>query len=135
MTGRVLVLACDPVLATRIAATPLALDTARWPAHLTVVRLAADEVLLIGDDAASVSLDDPHAIVAADHGWVTAILDAEALARLIDHDIEWALPSRPGLGQGNIAGVPAKVLLPADSDGGLLICHAALAHDLIERVG
>jgi hypothetical protein len=134
MTGRALVLACNQVSATRIVASTAALDSARWPAALTVVRLASDEVLLIGDDSVSTTVDDPHAIVASDHGWAMATLDAVGLADLVDHEIEWALPSRPGLGQGNIAGVPTKVLLPADSDGALLICLAALAHELQERI-
>jgi hypothetical protein len=59
----------------------------------------------------------------------------EYLARLAERHIEWQLPtSRPALGQGQIAGVPAKLVLHADGSALLLVATAA-HHELVDRVG
>ena len=125
--------ACSHVPATRVVADAAALDTAVWPAEVTVLRLADDEVLALGTTEAP-ALPDEHAIAVADHGWVVAELDSDALERLVRHHIEWHVPKiRPWMGQGSIAGVPAKLVLPEGSDGALVVCAAALAHEFEER--
>ena len=50
----------------------------------------------------------------------------------ISHHIEWPLPPSGRLGQGLIAGVPAKIVI--DADHVLLIVSTGLAHDLLERL-
>jgi hypothetical protein len=135
MTERAIVLACNPILATRIVGTAAALEAADWSAY-NIVRLASDEMLVLGADAADLALTDEHAIVASDHGWAAAHLDAAALADLISRHIEWSVPTtRPAVAQGQIAGVAAKLHLPAGSDGATLLVHVSLAHELQERVG
>ena len=94
----------------RVVADPSALDAARWHGRdVTVLRFAPDDAFGIG--AETVSVDDEHAIVEAEAGYVGAWL---AVGDLEPH-LEWPLPAeRPALAQGAIAGVPGKVWLPAD---------------------
>ena len=94
----------------RVVADPSALDAARWHGRdVTVLRFAPDDAFGIG--AETVSVDDGHAIVEAEAGYVGAWL---AVGDLEPH-LEWPLPAeRPALAQGAIAGVPGKVWLPAD---------------------
>jgi len=94
----------------RVVADPSALDAARWHGRdVTVLRFAPDDAFGIG--AETVSVDDGHAIVEAEAGYVGAW---RAVGDLEPH-LEWPLPAeRPALAQGAIAGVPGKVWLPAD---------------------
>ena len=139
----------------RVVADKAALDAARWHgADVTVLRFAPDDALGLGADA--VEVDDEHAIVEAEAGYVGVWLSIGDLER----HLEWPLPSdRPVLAQGTVAGVPAKVWLPADGpdnrrddsrnagpdagpDGSrgaganraLLLTAAAYAHELGERL-
>jgi hypothetical protein len=49
--------------------------------------------------------------------------------------MEWPLPTeRPALAQGSIAGVPAKLWLPARGDA-LVLTATAYAHELEQRLG
>ena len=60
-------------------------------------------------------------------------LGPEELAAIVVPHIEWPLPAeRPALAQGFVAGVPAKLWLKAD--GALLLCAAAYAHELTDRL-
>lgn len=128
--------ALEPLRGLRVVAEPAALDAARWTAAagetVLTLRLAPDDVLAIG--AAAVEVDDPHAIVEDERGYVGGWGSARELAR----HAEWSLPSaRPALAQGSIAGVPAKVWLPAgdDPDRALLVATAAASPVLAERIG
>jgi hypothetical protein len=119
----------------RVVADPAALDDARWSSDdVLVLRLAPDDALAIG--ATVVALDDDHAIVEDERGYVGAWCDAAAIA---EH-AEWSLPTaRPALAQGAIAGVPAKVWLPGGADDGperafIVVTNAASA-TLAERLG
>ncbi len=124
------VLAAEPLTCQRVVADPAAIDalTAALPAQVSVVRFAPDEALIIG--AASIQLDDPHAIVVDEAGFVGVTVDPEVLSR----HTEWPVPREPGsFAQGAIAGVPAK--LASTSDGhALVIVHAAYADELLERL-
>jgi hypothetical protein len=114
----------------RVVADPGALDGARWVGGEPIVlRFAPDDALGIG--ARSVELDDAHAIVETETGFVGACL---RIADVAPH-LEWTLPAgRPVLAQGSIAGVPAKLWIPGDGDV-LLLTAAAFAHELTERLG
>jgi hypothetical protein len=105
-------------------------------AECLIIQIAQDEWLVVGTDNTDlIVVDDRHAIVESDHGWVGAYLDAAAFRDLVSHHVEWLLPeARPALAQGQIAGVPCKLYLEDDDEGALLICLAALAHELEERV-
>jgi hypothetical protein len=118
----------------RIIADAAALDVAPWPDGSEVVRISPDDVFLIGTVEPSVP-SDPHAIITPEHGFAGAELSAQRTADIAVHHIEWSLPSaRPSLAQGQIAGVPAKLVLRADGAALLLVACAA-RHELQERLG
>ncbi len=131
-------LACEPVSFApqpgwRIIADPAALDAAPWPAGSRVVRISPDDVFLVGAVEPTVPGDE-HAIVTPEHGFAGATLSAERTAHIALHHIEWQLPgSRPALAQGQIAGVPAKLVLHNDGTALLLVACAA-RHELEERL-
>jgi hypothetical protein len=105
---------------------------AALPVTITVLRMAPDDALVIG--VGGVTMNDPHAIVEPEVGYAGAWVELEAVRR----HVEWAFPpARPALAQGNVAGVPAKIWLPADTEPPglvLLITAAAYADDLAARL-
>ena len=122
--------ALEPQHGLRVVASPEALDGARWIGEVIVLRLAPDEAL--GIDATGVVLDDPHAIVEPDAGFVAAVLTPDELADVVAH-VEWILPGEPGaLAQGKVAGVPAKILMSAVP---VLVTQIAYADELRGRLG
>ena len=93
-----------------------------------VLRFAPDDAFGLGAD--DVDLDDEHAIVEPDAGYVGAWLPIDEVLR----HIEWSLPAdRPVLAQGAIANVPAKLWLTADGHA-LLVTAAAYADELADRL-
>ena len=121
--------ALDGLRGMRVVADPGSLDRATWTGDdVTLLRLAPDDALAIG--AASVEIDDEHAIIEDEVGFVGAWLDPA----VVEPHLEWPLPSeRPALAQGSIAGVPAKLWLPDDGDA-LLVTAAAYADELASQV-
>ncbi len=85
-------------------------------------------------------MDDEHAIVVREDGFVGCLFSALEFERVVLPHIEWSLPSgRPGLAQGAVAGVPAKVWFMADeagagSGGALVVTWAAYADELAQRL-
>ncbi|HUC32976.1 MAG TPA: hypothetical protein VMS14_06210 [Ilumatobacteraceae bacterium] len=122
----------------RIIAEPVALDDASWPAGAEVVRISPDDAFVVsptreGSTSPTVP-GDPFAIVTPEHGFAGAFVDAGHLELLALHHIEWQLPEqRPALAQGQIAGVPAKLVLHADGSALLLVACAA-RRELEERL-
>lgn len=114
----------------RVIANRAALDAARWSGvNVTVLRLAPDEAFAVG--AVDATIDDEHAIIEQEAGFTGAWVD---LAAITPH-IEWTLTTgRPALAQGSIAGVPAKLWLPADDGTAFLVVAAAYADELSERL-
>lgn len=126
-------LACEPLSGWRIVADPSALDSAVWPSGALAIRISPDDAFVIGGDQPT--LDDPHAIVTPEHGFSGVELAIDQLAQLAERHIEWALPSAsPALAQGQVAGVPAKLVLQADGSALLLVATAA-HHELLARIG
>jgi hypothetical protein len=121
--------ALDRLRGIRLVAVPASLDRATWAGDdITVLRFAPDDAFAIG--ATGVDIDDEHAIVEDEVGYVGAWLDP---AEVAPH-LEWPLPTeRPALAQGSIAGVPAKLWLPDDGDA-LLLTAAAYADELMSRL-
>jgi hypothetical protein len=120
----------EPIDALRVVASPRALDDLDWTDDVVALRLAADDLLAVG--AASVQLAGDHIIVdeAGFVGWWLTL--DEVTAGVLPH-IDWPLPTeRPALAQGLVAGVPAKLWLAEDR--ALLLCNAAYAHELEERL-
>lgn len=123
---------CRQLDGWRIIADPDALDATAWAPDHRVVRISPDDVFVIGGDEPVVA--DPHAIITPEHGFLGADLTAAEVTHLDEHHIEWSLPSvRPTLSQGQVAGVPAKLVLDADGSA-LLLVAAATSRDLIERL-
>ena len=119
----------DPLRATRIVATPSALDAL---APDCVLRIAPDEALVLGDAVPAIA--DAHAIVVDDRGFSGRWFTCAEFDNHIQPYIEWAMPSdRPCLVQGLVAAVPAKIWF--DGDRILVFCHTAYVHELAERVG
>jgi hypothetical protein len=125
----------------RVVADPGALDAARWKpsraatrgagsaSAVTVLRLAPDDAFAIG--ATSASVDDEHAIIEDERGFVGGWCALDA----VRPHLEWSPPTeRPALTQGSIAGVPAKLWLPDDGEV-LVVTAAAYADVLAERLG
>lgn len=97
------------------------------------MRISPDDAFVIGDTQPVVP-GDAHAIVTPEHGFAGATLDPPRLAAVALHHIEWPLPvRRPALAQGQIAGVPAKLVLHADGSALLLVACAA-RHELQDRL-
>ena len=118
-----------PIIGMRVAATPAALDAARWPERAIVLRLAPDEAFAIG--AEEVSISDPHAIAVRDGGVVGAwVTDPDVtLAPLL----EWPLPAeRPALASGGLAGLGARIWV--DDDRALVLVAAPYADELRARL-
>ena len=122
--------ALEPLRGLRVVADPVALDAARWHGvDVTVLRFAPDDAFAVGADR--VDVEDPHAIVEDEVGFVGAWLPVDVIAA----HVEWALPAdRPALAQGAVANVPAKVWLAGDDGDALLITAAAYADELASRL-
>ena len=113
----------------RVVAKPAAIDAVELPDGATMLRIAPDDAIVAG--AATLTLDDPFAIIEPEYAFVHWRLTPEEFDDVTDH-IEWPLPAAGHLGQGLIAGVPAKIMVAADHV--LLIVSAGLAHELLERL-
>jgi hypothetical protein len=113
----------------RVVAKPSAIDAAALPDGATMLRIAPDDAIIA--NAATLTVDDPFAIIEPEYAFVHWRL-APAEFEAVTHHIEWPLPAAGHLGQGLIAGVPAKILITHDHV--LLIVSAGLAHELSERL-
>jgi hypothetical protein len=123
--------AAEPIRAVRVVAPAATLNGLSWPTAAAVLRLAAGDLLVIG--AAPAELTDEAAIVEDERGFVGWWLTPDEVREKVLPYLEWPFPgARPALGQGLIAGVPAKVWL--GEDRALLLCAAAYAHELEERL-
>jgi hypothetical protein len=117
------------VAAVRVAARSAALDAASWPADAAVLRTAPDEVLLV--DALDVGPPEPDAIVLADMSWVRFAMTPVVGAAVMAGGAAWPPPD-VGLGQGLIAGVPAKLVV--GDDEWWIIVGAVVADEFAERL-
>ena len=120
----------EQLAALRVVGAPEALDELVAPVEHPVLRLAPDDALVIG--AASVQVGGEHLVV-DEAGFVGWWLTPEELREQVVPHVDWPLPTaRPALAQGLVAGVPAKLWLTEDR--ALLLCNAAYAHELEERL-
>ena len=117
--------------ALRLVAPPATLDGLAWPEGVTALRLAGDDLLVIGEGL--VAPGDEPAIIEPDAGFVGWWLTTPELETAVLPHVDWPLPaSRPVLAQGLVASVPAKIWLT--DDRALLLCAAAYAHELARRL-
>ena len=120
----------EPLPALRVVGTPEALDELAVPDDQPRLRLAPDDLLVIG--AASVQVAGENLVV-DEAGFVGWWLTPEEVREQVLPHVDWPLPTaRPALAQGLVAGVPAKLWLTEDR--ALLLCAAAYAHELEERL-
>jgi hypothetical protein len=126
----------EHVDATRIVATPEALDAVIWPRGVLAMRIAPDEALVITEGDHEIARDivkDPHAIVEYDAGCAGAWVAADEALAFLERACEWELPrERPAFAQGAVADLPMKLWL--EEDRVLLIVPAPYATDLEERL-
>jgi hypothetical protein len=124
----------------RVVASPEAIDRAVWhdegpgadQFEPLVVRFGPDDVFAIG--ATGVDVDDPHAIVEHEVGYVAVMFPADEFVDIVVPHLEWPAPmERPAFAQGAIAGVPAKLYL--DSTGAaIVLVLASYLDDLLGRL-
>jgi hypothetical protein len=120
----------EPIRALRVVASPQVLDGLAWPDAVAALRLAPDDLLAVG--AASVEVAGEHLVV-DEAGFVGWWLTADEVTETVLPHVDWPLPTaRPALAQGLVAGVPARLWLAQDR--ALLLCAAAYAHELEERL-
>jgi hypothetical protein len=108
--------ALERLTATRIVATPAALEAAAWPVDAVVLRVAPDEAIVTADVGQDLILpDDPHAIVVTETGFVFVWLAMDKALDFLERTCEWELPrARPAFAQGAVAGIPVKLWLEPD---------------------
>lgn len=124
--------ALETLTATRIAATPAALDTARWPARAIVLRTAPDEAIVLASVELS-SISDAHAIVAAETALCGVWIAADVALALLERECDWEPPAaRPAFAQGAVAGLPLKLWF--ERDRVLFVVPAPFATDFAERM-
>jgi hypothetical protein len=132
MTRRQPVPELKRLTATRIVATPPALDEIIVPANTVAMRFAPDELFLT-PATPDLAVADAYAIVIEEGGYAGISLAAAAAKAFLERSCEWAIPTeRPVFVQGKIAGIPAKVYL--EENAVLFIVPAAYAHDFQERM-
>lgn len=140
-----------PVLpALRAVADPVMLDGAlAWSlgARLAelgarVLRLAPDDLLVLAAAAApgpvlsalheEIVGRDPHAIVELEAGFAGAWFAADRVRCWVAGHADWLLPEGDGWAQGQVAGLPVKILV--EGDRALVAVPTPLAHELAERL-
>ncbi len=119
----------SPLVGHRIVAEPRQLDALRdtLSAPAWMLRFAPDEALVVG--LTSVALDDPDAIVEDEAAFATVIVERV----VVERHTEWVLPAAGQIGQGAIAGVPAKLAWLPDGRA-WVITHAAYVDELLDRL-
>ena len=123
------------IAATRIVATPAALDTADVPQSSLALRFAADELFVTPplQDESIILAHDPHAIVISEGGFAGIWLDNDEAIEFLQKNCAWELPNgRPAFAQGAVAGIPIKLWL--EDEQVLFIVPAPYAHDFAKRM-
>jgi hypothetical protein len=101
--------------------------------HPRLLRLAPDDVFVFGQRPSASPVEDPHAIVEEESGFMGAWFPMEEFDKRVRPHIDWELPSEPrSFTQGFVANVPAKLWLTTDRV--FLMTNAAYAHELWERI-
>lgn len=117
--------------ARRVVASAEALDRVSWPDRALVLRVAPDEVILIGPG--DLVLDDPHALIEPDDGvagvWISAVLAEDWVARAGGFELA---ETRPTLVQGRVAALPVRIWL--ERERALVMVPTAFAHELEARL-
>jgi len=122
---------------TRFVAAPSVLEALpwsddAWPDHVAL-HLAPDDLLVIHPGSLVAALGNEPLIQEKEAGFAGWLLTPDEVTTTVLPHVDWPLPTeRPALAQGLVAGVPAKLWLAEDR--ALLLCAAAYAHELEERL-
>lgn len=115
--------------AIRVVATPEAI--AALSSDGVVLQIAPDEALVL--DATDVAVDDDHAIVVPDDGFVGVELSRSDLVAWCEREAEWELPDLVSyFVQGMVAGLSTKIWVNGDT--ALVLTRTSLVRDLEERL-
>lgn len=118
----------ERLIGWRVVADPASLDELEDVS----LRFAPDDAMVLGE--AEVAVNDPHAIVERDTGWVSLPVTEQRALDLIASHASWEVSrDRPVLEQGMVAGLPVKVYL--DGNQSMFIIAAPFGHELEERLG
>jgi hypothetical protein len=115
---------------TRVVADPHAIDALTLPDGARTVRIAPDDVFIIG--TTSVTVDDPHGIVEPETMFSGVWLPVSAADAWVAANADWHLPHGDGLSQGMVAALPVKILV--EGDRALVIVPVSFADELEERL-
>lgn len=125
--------ALETLTATRIVATPAALDKAAWPPNTFPLRTAPDEILLLNVSAPISLPADEHAIIQPEGSYMGLWLSMNEALAFLERTCAWELPAvRPTLAQGAVANVPVKLWL--EPERVLFIVQAPFAEDFETRL-
>ncbi len=118
--------------ATRIVASPEALDAAPWPPGALALRIAPDESLVTAEVPAG-SVADPHALVERETGFSAAWLPADEAEEILSRHCAWEPPAgHPAFAQGAVAEIPVKLWF--EDERVLFVVPTPYEHDLEERL-
>jgi hypothetical protein len=129
MTPRVRVPVLEILSGLRVVADPQSIDSCRWPEGSRVIRIARDDVFVLGAD--TLVLDDPHAIVEPESMFAGAWVDRTAVEDWMSSVADWHLPRGDGVFQGMVAALPVKILVEADQ--ALVIVPVSFAAEMEAR--
>ena len=115
----------------RVVASATALDAAQWPDGALVLRLAPDDVFVIGPG--DLAVDDEHAIVCDEAGWSGVWLPVDVFEAHAQSHIHWSIAEhRPAFAQGLMAQIPVKLWL--ENERVLVLTATVSRHELAERL-
>lgn len=124
--------ALESFTASRIVATPAALDNAAWPENTLPLRTAPDEILLLNASEPISLPADEHAIIQPEGSYMGLWLPINEALAFLERTCAWELPAaRPAFAQGAVANIPVKLWLEPKSV--LFIVQAPFAADFLER--
>ena len=117
----------------RIVAVPGALDSlvGHLESSVSALRFAPDDLFLIGA-VSRPACSDSHAIVESEIGFSGAWFTREEFDAMVRPHMEWHMPTDDRLGQGLMAGVPAKVHVSGSTV--LVLCPSAFVYELEGRL-
>jgi hypothetical protein len=115
-----------------VVADAEAIDAAIWPAGSTPLRIAPDDVFVLGADDIEIEIDDEHAIVEPESMFAGVWLERVSVETWVAQNAEWLLPDEDGLSQGMVAALPVKIHV--EGTRALVLVPASFAHELEFRL-
>lgn len=120
----------EPLTGTRVVADPSALDAITLPAGARAVRIAPDDLFVVGVEP--VTVGDPHAIVEPETMFCGVWIATADADEWVATNADWHLPHGDGLSQGMVAALPVKILV--EGDRALVMVPVSFADELEERL-